>query len=400
MHYPFKTSERDYPKKGEKMEGIRDLKHLIEMANESIGSKVFYSDFPRIINQMIDCFVKLTNSFNDLKLNDDVREAMDNFADVLVKLVSMYESDNINIQDVRDFFSRSINNSFTEFESVIRRHEFMHNKALIKVKSHNGRRRVCLYFYEEEELSKCNADSLIEVKDFYKIDYDYIAISSNNYKDIKSLLLELNILKEKILPPVMPFKPNESYYSFDIEEFLRLNNPDFSIISDNCWGAYQYKRLGLQYNTPFIWLYIRKNEYLKLLNNLSYYLSCKLKFIKVDGISHPVGVLDDIKIYFNHSASEREAEDAWNRRLKKLNWDNLFIQMTIESEEEAYAFDKLPYKNKIAFTEKDYQLYSCFWISEWEKPSVRERYEGFWQFVHTESHKYFDVVSWLNKVQE
>ena len=48
----------------------------------------------------------------------------------------------------------------------------------------------------------------------------------------------------------------------------KLNNTDFSIISNNCWGGSVYRRYGLQYKSPTIGLYFFAEEYIKFLMNL------------------------------------------------------------------------------------------------------------------------------------
>ena len=48
----------------------------------------------------------------------------------------------------------------------------------------------------------------------------------------------------------------------------KLNNTDFSIISNNCWGGHVYRRYGLLYSSPTIGMYFYSEEYIKLLRNL------------------------------------------------------------------------------------------------------------------------------------
>lgn len=48
----------------------------------------------------------------------------------------------------------------------------------------------------------------------------------------------------------------------------KLNNTDFSIISNNCWAGSVYRRYGLPYSSPTVGLYFFSEEYIKLLSNL------------------------------------------------------------------------------------------------------------------------------------
>lgn len=53
----------------------------------------------------------------------------------------------------------------------------------------------------------------------------------------------------------------------------RIEDRNFTIISNNCWGGELYKELNLAYNTPFIGLFIYAPCYIKMLKNLRFYLN-------------------------------------------------------------------------------------------------------------------------------
>ncbi len=53
---------------------------------------------------------------------------------------------------------------------------------------------------------------------------------------------------------------------------IGLNNKDFTIISNNCWGGYIYDRYGLKYMTPTIGGIFFPDDYIKFISNLDYYL--------------------------------------------------------------------------------------------------------------------------------
>ena len=50
---------------------------------------------------------------------------------------------------------------------------------------------------------------------------------------------------------------------------LRINQDDFTIVSNNCWGTFIYKKFGLNYQSPFINLLIFAPDYIELLENFS-----------------------------------------------------------------------------------------------------------------------------------
>ena len=148
----------------------------------------------------------------------------------------------------------------------------------------------------------------------------------------------------------------------------KLNNTDFSIISNNCWGGHVYRRYGLNYLSPTVGLYFFTEDYLLFLEDLQNNLKKDIRFIKYNqskykeiliekGQTHiPIGVLgDNIEIMFLHYKTEKEAYEKWNRRAKRTNFDNLIIkmsQMNLCTEVHLRRFDNLPYKKKIAFVSK------------------------------------------------
>lgn len=42
----------------------------------------------------------------------------------------------------------------------------------------------------------------------------------------------------------------------------------------------------------------------------------------------PIGVLDDVEVIFLHYHDAQTALDKWNRRVKRINWDNLIIKFS------------------------------------------------------------------------
>lgn len=83
-------------------------------------------------------------------------------------------------------------------------------------------------------------------------------------------------------------------------------------------------------------------------------------------ISYPVAMLDDLTIHFVHYASNEGARDAWIRRLKRLNMDNLFVILVERvgwSYEELLQFDAVRFENKVVFTHKPYaDIKSAYYI--------------------------------------
>ena len=88
----------------------------------------------------------------------------------------------------------------------------------------------------------------------------------------------------------------------------KINNDDFTIISNNCWGGIIYQSYGLKYNTPTVGLFFMAEDYIKFVFNIREYLKYELMFInykeskryKILGekINYPIAKLNDIEIYF------------------------------------------------------------------------------------------------------
>ena len=141
----------------------------------------------------------------------------------------------------------------------------------------------------------------------------------------------------------------------------RLKNKSFSLIANNCVGTFMCHDLGLQFKSPFVNLWIKPHDYIKLLSDLEGYLGSELTFVQEENITHPVGLLKDVKIYFTHYATQEAAREKWYQRLKRLDKENLFV-MFVEIRGTAYedlaAFDKLPFANKVMLTHREYPEFS------------------------------------------
>ena len=119
----------------------------------------------------------------------------------------------------------------------------------------------------------------------------------------------------------------------------------------------------------------------------------------------PHGVIEDcegnkVEWILNHDFKPGESVDKWNIRRERVNYDNIVALMIIQSDEEAYAFDKLGFKRKIGFYYKDLGLDSVICIREWfDRRNVIEFDSEFGTFVNTYMRNFVrDVptVDWLS----
>ncbi len=161
-----------------------------------------------------------------------------------------------------------------------------------------------------------------------------------------------------------------------------------------------YHRLGKQFLSPTINLWMHQRDFIKFATNLAYYISLELEFVDTE-YDYPVGKLDDILIYFNHSNDKEEASADWNKRKKRINYNNLYLIMYEReglSQEELLPLEKVQCKNKIVLTDNpNNKLEYAFYI----KPNMK-RANGA-QFLDKDVlgirtfEKKFDFVTWLNK---
>ena len=192
----------------------------------------------------------------------------------------------------------------------------------------------------------------IDKNDICNIEFDFVIVLAYAPEILESILQDIkdyrisdeivftyNILKNPV---------------FDIEKILQLRKNPPSIIACNCWGGYTYHNLGLPFTSPFINMYESDEDYIKIVENLSMYMNEELELIQMQyyGLSksdYPVVKCGDVKLNFLHYSSFEHAKYCWEKRKKRLNWDNLFIMMYTKNLEIAERFVRLPYEKKICF---------------------------------------------------
>jgi len=191
----------------------------------------------------------------------------------------------------------------------------------------------------------------ISLEDIQYAKYDYIVILSSKYfNEIRNELIEMNVQSSKILSYKFLELPN-----IDIDKYIMLKNSNISIVSNNCWGGIVYNTLGMECLSPFKNLFLKDNDYLKLLEGLPHYLSYEpvlYKYVvdKSRNIEYPVLLLDDICIHCNHDISAEEAIIKWKRRTKKFNFQNIFVEMYTANKDTAKKFSELDqYPQKVCF---------------------------------------------------
>ncbi len=165
---------------------------------------------------------------------------------------------------------------------------------------------------------------------------------------------------------------------------MTLKNKNFTIISNNCWGGIIYRDYDLPYNSPTVGLFFMAEDYIKLINNLKYYMEQELQFINIENSKYsnylkklkytsPIGKIDDVEVMFLHYKNEEEAKEKWNRRKRRINWDNIiykFSDQNMCTYKELEEFDKFDAKSKVCFTTRTYDNIASIQIDKYKNSEL------------------------------
>lgn len=162
----------------------------------------------------------------------------------------------------------------------------------------------------------------------------------------------------------------------------RIKNKNLTIISNNCWGGIFYRDNNLKYLSPTCGLFFIGQEYIKFIYNLKKYISIdEIKFINVNESKYNdylnkiqykgiIGKIDDLEICFMHYKSEKEVLEKWNRRKKRINWNNILYKFNDQNfcrYEDLKKFNEFESDRKICFTSKNYNEFDTIQIKKYEK---------------------------------
>lgn len=131
------------------------------------------------------------------------------------------------------------------------------------------------------------------------------------------------------------------------------------IVSNNCYGTKYYHQNKLQYNSPFIGIFLYSECYIKLLENFSKYMKQKPKPCsqsKYGDKKYPVMKIGDIEVHCLHEKDIQECIDKWQRRKKRmLSLNKCHIKMCDHDKYEddfGKRFVRLRFKKKKLFLSK------------------------------------------------
>ena len=168
---------------------------------------------------------------------------------------------------------------------------------------------------------------------------------------------------------------NHEKLNYSNRKKLTERGKSVSIISMNCTGGILSHDLGLQFKSPTVNLFFRAEDFIKFCENLKYYLAID-EFIEctdseiIEDRKYPIAYLGDLLVFLVHYNSVEKAQNKWNERKKRINWDNIVIINTDRegmTEELKERFEVLPYR-KVMFTHLPDEIHSsCYYIKGYEK---------------------------------
>jgi uncharacterized protein (DUF1919 family) len=188
-----------------------------------------------------------------------------------------------------------------------------------------------------------------------------------------------------------------------------VGDANFTVISNNCWGAHIYQALRIQYQTPFVGLFILPKTYLELLRRFDHYIRSNLTFTSEsrseainlwrdrEHLRYPIGLLDGrLEIHFQHYGDEVEACSKWCRRCQRINPDlrRLFFKFDDRegaTAEDIRAFCGLPLAHKVCFTRAAYSFSTIVIPGE---PGDLHVSDGV--ALSRVSRRYFNTLRWVS----
>lgn len=181
---------------------------------------------------------------------------------------------------------------------------------------------------------------------------------------------------------------------------MALRNHDFTIISNNCIGGCVYHDFHAEFLSPTINLYIPFPDYIIFLQNLKEALKAKVEDIGKNSKGVSCGRIKTsgggITLVFLHYNDFEEANDAWERRKLRINWNNLFIVL-VERDgctlDDLKQFYSLPFEHKIAFTYRKYDGISNSFVIK--NCSERHQLGNIMQWSGKLGTKFYDQFNWV-----
>ena len=253
-------------------------------------------------------------------------------------------------------------------------------------------------------MSRLDGIEVIKVEELLLREYDYLIDMNQAGRGVIMRLLELLQVPRSKVIPVNIFK----HPYFDLQRWIAVKESKVSIISNSCWGGITYHSLGLEFRSPFINLFLDDDDYLRLLENFKYYMEQPLSFLEEKyeinlKRNYPVIGIDDVTLFFNHYTDFESAVGIWEKRKQRLNYDNLLVEMKIESRGELERFLALPFEHKVGFSTVPCDEKDILYFPIVENGHLQNKYAGVFGYflneiaeIESRDGKPYDILKLLN----
>ena len=187
----------------------------------------------------------------------------------------------------------------------------------------------------------------------------------------------------------------------------KLCNDQFTIICSNCIGGVIYHRLGKQFLSPTVNMFIKEPDFVEFCLHLDYYLTQELSFLESD-LPYPLGVLPgdgdqipDITLHFNHDTIPENAKANWDKRKMRINRDNLYIilyNLSGVTVQQLRQLEHVPCKNRVVLTSKPLpEIPWSFYIKPLKPDRFNDNYLEKDIFGVRYFEKKFNYIEFLNR---
>lgn len=193
---------------------------------------------------------------------------------------------------------------------------------------------------------------------------------------------------------------------------LKNKNKEFTLIAQNCVGGVIYNALGLPFMSPTINMFIEDENFVKLIENLEYYMSLPAEPLTdcyVDpinpNIKYPKIKIGDIEVCALHYKNCSEAIQKWEMRRRRVNFDNVYVIGNSwnchECPELIHRIVQCKYPS-VVFTYGDFNEENCIKLdhSIWHldergvvRPDITSECDRFGRKYYETM---FDFVEWIN----
>lgn len=130
----------------------------------------------------------------------------------------------------------------------------------------------------------------------------------------------------------------------------QLQTKNISVISQNCIGGVFYHDMQLQFLSPTVNLYFTAEDFVRFVQDLPRYLAMEPEMHWDE--EFPIARLEDVTVRFMHYETCKEAQEAWQRRKARVQWDKILVLCSdMEGFDDAVfaQWQNIPYP-KVLFT--------------------------------------------------